>query len=109
MRWVILLAAVVFEVIATSLLKSTEGFSKLLPTFLVLIFYAVSFFCLAQVVKTIPVGIAYALWSGVGIFLVTGIAYFMHGQKLDIPAVIGLIFIIVGVGVINLFSSTVEK
>lgn len=107
MSYVYLLIAIVAEVIATSALKSAEGFTKLGPSVIVVIGYAIAFFCLSLTLRTLPVGIAYAIWSGVGIVLVTGFAWIYYGQKLDLAALIGLGLIIAGVVVINLLSKSV--
>lgn len=107
MSYVYLLIAIVAEVIATSALKSAEGFTKLGPSVIVVIGYAIAFFCLSLTLRTLPVGIAYAIWSGVGIVLVTGFAWIYYGQKLDLAALIGLGLIIAGVVVINLMSKSV--
>lgn len=107
MNWVYLLIAIAAEVFATSFLKMTYGFTKILPSILVIGGYALSFYCLSLVIRTIPVGIAYALWSGLGIVLVSAIAFFAYGQKLDIPAIIGLGLIILGSVVINVFSKSI--
>lgn len=107
MSYVYLLIAIVAEVIATSALKQAEGFTKLGPSAIVVVGYCVAFFCLSLTLRTLPVGIAYAIWSGVGIVLVTGFAWVYYGQKLDLPALIGLGLIIAGVIVINLLSKSV--
>lgn len=108
MNYILLATAIILEVIGTSLLKKTNGFTELLPTILLISCYSVAFYLLSLVVKTIPIGIAYAIWSAGGIVLVSAFAYFLYGQKLDLPAVIGLFFIVVGVVVINIFSKSVE-
>lgn len=105
-HWVYLITAIVTEVIATSALKASEGFSKPLPSVIVMIGYLVSFYFLSLTLKTIPVGIAYAIWSGVGIVLISAVAWLLYGQKLDLPALIGMGLIMAGVMVINLFSKT---
>ncbi|MBA6419129.1 DMT family transporter [Pseudomonas neustonica] len=105
-HWFYLATAIVTEVIATSALKASEGFSKPLPSVVVVIGYLVSFYFLSLTLKTIPVGIAYAIWSGVGIVLISLVAWMLYGQKLDLPALIGMGMIMAGVMVINLFSST---
>lgn len=107
MSYLYLFVAIVAEVVATSALKSAEGFTKLVPSAIVAVGYAIAFFCLSLTLRDIPVGIAYAIWSGVGIVLVTGFAWAFHGQTLDLPAILGLALIIVGVVVINLFSKSV--
>ncbi|MFS8039082.1 SMR family transporter [Xanthobacter sp. AM11] len=104
MSYLYLAIAIVAEVVATSALKSAEGFTRLLPSVVVVAGYMVAFFCLSLTLREIPVGISYAIWSGVGIVLVTAIAWFYHGQRLDLPALAGLALIIAGVLVINLFS-----
>jgi small multidrug resistance pump len=96
--------AIVSEVIATSALRAADGFTKLLPSVLVVTGYALAFFFLSLTLKTIPVGVAYAIWSGIGIVLISLVAYFLYGQSLDAPALIGMGLIVAGVMVINLFS-----
>ena len=105
-HWVYLISAIVSEVIATSALKASTGFSKPLPSVVVVVGYLVSFYFLSLTLKTIPVGIAYAIWSGVGVVLISIVAWLLYGQRLDLPALIGMGLIISGVMVINLFSST---
>ena len=92
------------EVIATSALKASEGFSRLVPSLVVVAGYGIAFFCLSLTLRTIPVGIVYAIWSGVGIVLIALAGYFVFGQVLDAPALIGMGLIVAGVLVINLFS-----
>ncbi|WP_426784816.1 SMR family transporter (plasmid) [Rahnella variigena] len=99
--------AIVAEVIATSSLKSSEGFTRLWPSVVTLLGYAIAIFLLSLTLKTLPTGIAYAIWSGVGIVLVSAIGWFGYGQKLDTPAMIGLGLIIAGVIVVNVFSKSV--
>ena len=98
--------AIVGEVIATSALKSAEGFTRLWPSLVVVIGYAIAFYCLSLVLEKIPVGIAYAIWSAAGIVLVAIASWFLYGQKLDLPALIGIILIISGVLIINLLSKS---
>jgi small multidrug resistance pump len=107
MTYVLLLIAITAEVIATSALKAAEGFSKPLPSAIVVVGYAVAFYCLSLTLKVLPVGIAYAIWSGVGIVLVAAIGLVVYGQKLDLPAIIGLGLIIAGVLVVNILSKSV--
>lgn len=107
MSYFYLLVAIVAEVIATSALKQAEGFTKLGPSAIVVVGYCIAFFCLSLTLRTLPVGIAYAIWSGVGIVLVTGFAWVWYGQKLDLAALVGLGLIIAGVLVINLMSKSV--
>jgi small multidrug resistance pump len=96
--------AIVAEVIATSSMKALQGFSKPLPLFLVVVGYGISFWMLSLVVKTIPVGIAYAIWAGLGIVAVSIAAVVLYDQRLDMPAIIGMSLIVSGVVVIQLFS-----
>ena len=105
-HWVYLITAIVSEVIATSALKASTGFTKPLPSVVVVIGYLVSFYFLSLTLKTIPVGIAYAIWSGVGVVLISVVAWLLYGQRFDLPALIGMGLIISGVMVINLFSNT---
>lgn len=102
-----LIIAIVSEVIATSALRATEGFTRPWPVVLVVVGYGASFYCLAQVLRSIPVGIAYAVWSGLGIVLITLVAAVLYRQVPDLPAVLGMALIVAGVVVINLFSRTV--
>ncbi len=105
--YVYLGAAIVAEVIATSLLKTSQGFTRLWPSVATVVGYAISFYCLAQTLGSVPTGVAYAIWSGVGIVLISLIAWWVFGQTLDAPALIGMGLIIAGVLVINLFSTSV--
>lgn len=109
MYWLMLFVAIVAEVIATSTLKSTEGFTRLWPSVVVVIAYEAAFILLSLCLKKIPVGIVYAVWSGVGVALVTLIAWFVLDQPLDGPALAGLALIVGGVMVINIFSRTVTE
>jgi|SRR5436305_1321 len=102
--WLFLATSIISEVIATSALKSSEGFTRLVPSFIVVAGYAAAFYFLSLTLKSIPVGIAYAVWSGLGIVLVTAIAWVLHGQKLDMWGFVGVGFIISGVAVLNLLS-----
>ena len=101
MKWVYLLLAIVSEVVATSALKSSESFSRLWPSVLTVVGYGVAFYLLSLTLRELPVGIAYAIWSGVGIVLVSLAAVVLFGQKLDLPALIGMGLIVAGVIVIN--------
>jgi small multidrug resistance pump len=102
--YALLAIAIVAEVIATSALRASEGFSRVLPAIFVVAGYGLSFYCLSLTLKSIPVGIVYAIWSGVGIVLITLVAVFLYRQIPDWPAVCGLSLIIAGVVVLNLFS-----
>lgn len=96
--------AIVAEVIATTMLKASEGFTRLWPSLLVVLGYGVAFWGLSMVVKSMPLGIVYAIWSGMGIVLVSVAAVFVYQQKLDWPAIVGMGLIIAGVLEINLLS-----
>lgn len=107
MNYLFLAIAIVAEVLGTSFMKQSEGFTRLAPSLVTVIAYAIAFYCLSLTLRTIPTGIAYAIWSGVGIVLIAAIAWIFQGQKLDAPAVLGLALIIAGVAVLNLFSKAV--
>ncbi len=98
--------AICAEVIATVSMKAVKGLSTPLPLVLVIVGYATAFWMLTLVVRTVPVGIAYAVWAGMGIVLVSIAALFVYGQKLDLPAILGMALIVLGVVVIQLFSKT---
>lgn len=106
MVYLYLFIAIISEVLATSSLKASAGFSKLYPSIAVIVGYMVSFLLLSLVLKTLPVGIAYACWAGLGIVFVAITDYFLYSQKLDIFAITGIALIILGVLIINLFSKT---
>lgn len=106
MHFVHMLLAIVFEVLGTSLLKHADGFTRLWPTLGTVISYAATFYFLGLALKVIPMGPAYAIWSGLGIVLITLIGLFVFGQKLDFWAIVGLGLIMAGVIVINLLSRT---
>ena len=105
-NWIFLCVAIIAEVIATSALKSSESFSKPIASVIVVLGFIIAFYCLSLTLKTIPVGIAYAIWSGVGIVLVTTIAWIVFDQKLDVWGIIGIALIMSGVLVLNLLSKT---
>lgn len=105
-NWMFLTIAIVGEVVATTALKSTNGFTKLGPSLVVLIGYGVAFYFLSLSLKSIPVGIAYAVWAGLGVALVTLIAWGLYGQKLDAWGFAGIGLIVSGVAVLNLLSKT---
>lgn len=101
--------AIFCEVAATSSLKASEGFSRLWPSVVVVVGYAVTFYCFSQAVKSIPVGIAYAIWSGVGTVLIAAAGWVLYRQRLDGAALFGMGLIIAGVLVLNLFSKSVAR
>ena len=96
--------AIVAEVIATSALQASAGFTRLWPSCLVVLGYGVAFYCLAFTLKTIPMGVAYAIWSGLGIVLITLVAFVLYGQKIDLAGLLGMGLIVAGVVVLNVFS-----
>lgn len=103
-QWLFLGVAIVSEVIATSAMKSSEGFTKLIPSLIVVFGYVAAFYFLSLTLKTIPVGIAYAIWAGLGIVLIAAVGWMAFGQKLGLPAILGMGLILLGVFVINVFS-----
>ena len=104
--YALLACAIVTEVTGLTFLAKSDGFSKPIPTAVTLICFAIAFYLLSQVVKTIPLGITYAIWSGVGIVLTAIIGVTVLKQSLDLPAIIGIILIIAGVVVMNVFSNS---
>lgn len=104
MSWVYLAIAIVAEVIATSALKASESFTRLGPSVLVVVGYGLAFFMLSQTLRSIPVGVAYAVWSGAGIVLVTLVGFVVFKQRLDAAALIGIGLILAGVIVMQVFS-----
>ncbi len=103
--WLLLSVAILTEVVATSALKASDGFTKIVPSVLVIVGYVLSFYFLSLALKGIPVGVAYATWAGLGIVLITLIAWVLYGQKLDLGALVGMGFILIGVVIMNLFSN----
>lgn len=101
-----LLVAILCEIGATTALKMSEQFTRLWPGVLTVAGYGVAFYCLSLALRTIPVGVAYAVWSGVGIVFIALIGWLAFKQRLDLPAVVGMAMIVVGVLIINLFSKT---
>jgi small multidrug resistance pump len=106
MPWLWLILAILAETLGTSALKASEGFTRLAPSLLTAAAYATSFYLLAQVLRTIPVGIAYAIWSGLGIVFIAAIGWLWFGQKLDTAALIGLALIVAGIVVMQVFSDS---
>lgn len=96
--------AIIAEVTGSMFLQKSEGFTKLLPTVIMAVLYLFAFFCLAQTLKTIPLGVSYAIWAGLGIALTAMISYFVFRHPLDLPAIIGIAMIVGGVVIMNLFS-----
>lgn len=106
LTYLTLFTAIALEVLGTTFLQRSEQFTRLVPTAVMAIAYAGSFYFLSLVLRSMPLGIAYAIWSGLGIVLVSLIGLVLFGQRLDMPAIIGLSLIIAGVLVVNLFSSS---
>ncbi|MDO3376845.1 SMR family transporter [Geoalkalibacter halelectricus] len=106
-QWLFLSVAIISEVVATSALKASDGFSRLWPSLIVVTGYGAAFFFLSLTLRTIPVGVAYAIWAGAGIALIALVSWLIFGQTLDTPAIIGLLLIVAGFVVINVFSKSV--
>jgi len=104
MHYAILLMAVIAETIGTTALYASQQFTRFWPSVLVVVSYALSFYLLSLTLKYLPVGIMYALWSGMGIILIALFGYFIYGQRLDLPAILGLAMIIGGIVMIQVFS-----
>lgn len=103
-NWLFLAIAITAEVVATSSLKASDGFTRLWPSIFVIIGYAIAFYFLSLTLKVIPVGIAYAIWAGLGIVLISLVGWVILGQTLDIASMVGMTLIIAGVIIINVFS-----
>lgn len=106
MPYLILALAILAETIGTTALQASQQFTKPIPAAITVVGYAAAFYLLSMALKTFPVGIAYALWSGLGIVFIAAIGYAIFGQKLDLAAVLGMALILAGIVVINVFSST---
>ena len=104
--YAVLVVAIVFEVLGTSAMQAAQHFSRLAPTVLMVVCYAIAFYFLSWSLRYVPVGIAYAIWSGLGIVLISLVGYLAFGQRLDAAAIVGLGLIIAGVVVLNLFSKS---
>lgn len=104
--YTLLACAIIIEVAGSTALAKSDGFSKPLPTTITLVCFCVAFYLLSQVVKVIPLGITYAIWSGIGLTLTALIGVFILKNPLDTPAIIGIIFIIIGVVIMNVFSNS---
>jgi multidrug transporter EmrE-like cation transporter len=106
--YIMLIIAVVAEVVATTALKESNGFTRAAPSVITVIGYSIAFYFLSLTLQRIPTGVTYAIWSGLGIVLITVIAWLLHGQKLDLAAFAGMGLIIAGVAVLQLFSNVSE-
>lgn len=109
MAYLYLALAIIAEVAATSALKASEEFTKLVPSLIVIVSYALAFYFMTLVLRTIPVGVTYAIWAGLGIVLVAIVGTVVYKEIPDIPAVIGMALIVSGVVIINVFSKTVSQ
>lgn len=108
MKWFYLLIAILTEVIATSALKESENFSKIIPSIIVIIGYSLAFFFMSLTMREMSLGITYAIWSGMGIFLIALIGYLRYDQVLDTPGLIGISLIITGIVILRIFSKSVN-
>lgn len=108
MKYLYLALAIIFEVIGSSSMKASDGFTKWLPTTIVAIAYLICFYFLSLTLKSMPLGLAYAIWGGLGIVLTALISVLIFKQSLDLPAIIGIILIVSGVFVMNFFSKTLS-
>lgn len=106
MKYLFLALAIILEVIGSGFMKASNGFTKVIPTSITIIAYIACFFFLSQALKYIPLGIAYGIWAGLGIVLTAAVSVIMFKESLDTPAIIGILLIIAGVVVMNLFSRT---
>lgn len=107
MTYLYLAIAIIAEVSATSALKASEEFTKLMPSFIVVVGYAIAFYFMTLVLRVMPVGVTYAIWSGLGIVLVTIVGIILYDQVPDIPAIFGMVLIVSGVVVMHVFSKTI--
>jgi small multidrug resistance pump len=105
-HYIFLIFAIIAETIGTTALQASQQFTRLWPSVIVVIAYGVSFYLLALALRYMPVGVVYAMWSGLGIVMIAAIGYLVFGQRLDLPAVIGIGMILCGILVIHLFSQT---
>ena len=109
MKWIYLIIAIITEVIATSALKESEGFTKAIPSLIVIIGYSMTFYFMSLTLRDMSVGITYAIWRGMGILLITLIGYFRYNQMLDAPAVLGMSLIALGIIILRFFSNSVDN
>jgi small multidrug resistance pump len=109
MKWLLFFFAIVGEVVGTTSLKLSNGFTRFWPSVFVIVGYALSFYLFALTLKVIPVGIGYAIWSGIGIVLISIIGHYFFKQHLDLAAYLGITLILAGVLVIQLFSKSVAE
>ncbi|MCW8356529.1 MAG: DMT family transporter [Marinomonas sp.] len=108
MTYFLLFLAILSEVVATTALKASDSFTKLGPSIVLVVGYALSFYLLSVVMRSMPTGVTYAIWAGLGIVLISVFGYLFNNEKLDLAACIGMSLIVTGVVVINVFSKTVN-
>jgi len=108
MKWIYLIFAIIAEVVATTALKDSEGFTKILPSLIVVVGYSITFYFMSLVLREMSVGITYAIWSGMGILFLSLIGYLRYNQTLDSPAIIGMSFIVLGIIILRLYSNSVN-
>lgn len=106
MKYLFLALAIGFEVVGSSFMKASDGFSKVIPTVITIVTYIACFFFLSQALKTLPLGTAYAIWGGLGVVLTAVISVVVFKQSLDVPAIIGIALIVAGVVVMSFFSKS---
>lgn len=106
MHWLYLVLAIAFETVGTTALKTSQGFIRLWPSLLCLVCFFSALFLLSLVLRTLPVGVTYAIWSGLGIVLISTIGWLAFGQRLDLPALVGMTFIVTGIVIMQVFSNT---
>jgi small multidrug resistance pump len=109
MHYLYLSLDIAYEVAATTALQASDGFTRPLPTVVTVLGYAIAFYCLSLTLRIMPVGIAYAIWSAIGIVLIAAIGWVFYRQALDAPAILGIALIIAGVLIVNLFSKTITR
>ena len=108
MPWLYLIIAITGEIVGTTALKASDGFTRLVPSLLAITGYGVGFYFLAHVLRTIPLGITYAIWSGVGVAAIAMIGWLVHGKGLDLPAILGIALIVAGVLMLTIWSGSVQ-
>jgi small multidrug resistance pump len=107
-NYLFLFVAIVAEVVGTTALARSDGFTRLTPSLITVVGYAVAFYCLSIPIRVMPTGVVYAIWSGMGIVLISFVAWFWYRQTLDFAALLGLGFIVTGVIIVNVFSKSVS-
>ena len=106
--YLVLAAAICAEVVATTALARSDSFNRFWPSVITVAGYALAFWCLSYPIRVMPTGVVYAIWSGLGVVLITAVAWLWYGERLDTPAILGLLLIVAGVIVINVFSDAVR-